>query len=393
MVTGSKPLSVYVHIPFCRTRCTYCAFNTYAGLDALIEPYTDALTREMALLAEHTEVLQAHTLYLGGGTPSLLSPAQVEAIAGAAARHVRLQAGAEITLEANPGTVSPESLAGYRSVGVTRLSLGVQSAHESELKLFGRRHTFEDAATTFQQARRAGFQTISVDLIYGAPTQTLGSWRKTLEAVLAWEPEHVSLYSLTLEPGTALHRRVECGVVPPLDPDLAADMYEDACELLDRAGLQHYEISNWARPGHECAHNRQYWLNQPFLGFGAGAHGGAAGLRYWNVAGVQAYIKRVRQGEPQPFPLTPAVDGYEQIDRPTEMSETLILGLRLVREGVSSAAFAQRYGCTPDDLFRPALVELEQVGLLERQGDRIRLSRRGYLLGNQVFVRLLPEDA
>lgn len=393
VMTGSKPFSVYVHIPFCRTRCAYCAFNTYVGLDALIEPYTDALTREMALLAEDTELLQAHTLYLGGGTPSLLSPAQVEAIVGAAVRHLRLQAGAEITLEANPGSASPQALAGYRSAGVNRLSLGVQSTHESELKLFGRRHTFEDAAMTFQQARGAGFEAISVDLIYGAPTQTLHSWCKTLGAVLAWEPEHVSLYSLTLEPGTPLHQRVERGEVSPPDPDLAADMYEDACELLDRAGLQHYEISNWARPGHECAHNRQYWLNLPFLGFGAGAHGGAAGLRYWNVASVETYIERVRQGKPQPFPLTPAVDGYEQIDRPTEMSETLILGLRLVQEGISSAAFAQRYGCTPDDLFGPEIRELEQLGLLERQGDRIRLSRRGYLLSNQVFVRLLPEDS
>ncbi len=387
----AEMVSLYVHIPFCRTLCTYCAFNTYAGLGALIAPYIEALLQEMRLVAEVAGNLSCHTLYLGGGTPSLLTPEQVKAIVKVAVQYLGLLPQAEITLEANPGTVDVHTLAAYRSARVNRLSLGVQSAHADELRLFGRRHSFEEAAQTFREARAVGFDTISVDLIYGAPLQTLERWRQTLEAVLAWEPDHVSLYCLTLEEGTSLHRRVERGVLPAPDPDLAADMYEVARALLAQAGLQHYEISNWTRPGHECLHNRQYWLNRPFLGFGAGAHGAAAGLRYWNVNPVQEYIERIMQGQPQPFPLSPATAGYEQIDRVLEMSETLILGLRLVREGVRRADFVQRFGCTPEEVFGPALDEAEQLGLLERTDREIRLSERGYLLSNQVFMRLLPE--
>lgn len=387
----AAPLSLYVHIPFCRTLCTYCAFNTYAGLGALIPPYIEALPQEMRMVAEAAGDISSHTLYLGGGTPSLLTPEQVGAIIKAAVQYLGLLPQAEITLEANPGTVDAHTLNAYRSAGVNRLSLGVQSAHADELRLFGRRHSFEEAAQAFRQAREAGFDTISVDLIYGAPLQTLERWRQTLEAVLAWEPDHVSLYCLTLEEGTSLHRRVERGALPAPDPDLAADMYEVARAILAQAGLQHYEISNWARPSHECLHNRQYWLNQPFLGFGAGAHGAAAGLRYWNVSPVHEYIERITRGKPQPFPLSPAAEGYEQIDRALEMSETLILGLRLVREGVRRADFIRRFGCTPEEVFGPALDEAERLGLLERTSTGIRLSERGYLLSNQVFVRLLPE--
>ena len=387
-----ESFSLYVHIPFCRTLCTYCAFNTYAGLGALIAPYVEALRREIALVGEAAGDITSHTLYLGGGTPSLLTPAQVEAVITTAAQHLGLLPEAEITLEANPGTVDTQTLTAYRSAGVNRLSLGVQSAHAEELRLFGRRHSFEEAAQAFRQARIAGFDNISVDLIYGAPYQTLQSWRETLEAVLAWKPDHVSLYCLTLEEGTSLSRRVERGTIPPPDPDLAADMYEEARETLAQAGLQHYEISNWARPGHECQHNRQYWLNRPFLGFGAGAHGAVEGLRYWNVNPVQEYLERMEHGELHRFPLGPATGGYEEIDRALAMSETLILGLRLVREGVSSDDFARRFGCTPDEVFGPALDELERIGLLERTGAAIRLTERGYLLSNQVFVRLLPEE-
>lgn len=386
------PFSLYVHIPFCRTLCTYCAFNTYAGLGALIAPYVDALQREIALIGEAAGDIASHTLYLGGGTPSLLTPAQVEAIITTSMCHLGLLPDSEITLEANPGTVDSQTLIAYRSAGVNRLSLGVQSAHAEELRLFGRRHSFEEAVQAFQQARTAGFDNISVDLIYGAPYQTLQSWRETLKAVLAWEPDHVSLYCLTLEEGTSLYRRVERGTIPAPDPDLAADMYEEAREMLTQAGLRHYEISNWARPGHECRHNRQYWLNRPFLGFGAGAHGAVEGLRYWNVNPVREYLERVAYGEPRPFPLGPAISGCEEIDQALAMSETLILGLRLVREGVHSADFARRFGCTPDEVFGPMLDELERIGLLERTGATIRLSERGYLLSNQVFMRLLPEE-
>ena len=330
-------LSLYIHIPFCRTLCSYCAFNTYAGMGALVEPYLHTLLREMEMVGRAAGGARSHSLYFGGGTPSLLSAGQVRRVITAAQAALGLRGGGEITLEANPGTVDLEKLQAYRAAGVNRLSLGVQSAHAGELRLFARRHTFADAAQAFALARRAGFDDVSVDLIYGAPQQTLVSWGQTLDAVLAWQPDHVSLYALTLEPGTSLKRRVERGRLPAPDDDLAADMYELARAKLQAAGLGHYEISNWARPEHESRHNRQYWLNRPFLGFGAGAHGAAAGLRYWNVNPIQAYTARIDAGEGRPFPLSPAVEGCEEIGTALEMSETVILGLRLAGEGVRRA--------------------------------------------------------
>jgi oxygen-independent coproporphyrinogen-3 oxidase len=254
------------------------------------------------------------------------------------------------------------------------------------------RASFAQAAEAFREAREAGFDNISADLIYGAPYQSLQSWRKSLDAVLAWEPDHISFYSLTLEPDTPLHHRVMRGLVPHPDPDLAADMYDDARERLARAGLKQVEISNWARPGYECQHNRQYWLNRPFLGFGAGAHGAANGLRYWNVDPVPGYIKRVSAGEsvaPR-FPLSPAVADFEIIGERLAMSETMILGLRLVAEGVSKADFARRFGHPPDSIFGPVIANLARTGLLASDRDHLRLTERAYLISNRVFAQFLP---
>ncbi|GAB4478146.1 MAG: radical SAM family heme chaperone HemW [Anaerolineae bacterium] len=385
-----QPISLYAHIPFCSTLCTYCAFNTYAGMGHLIAPFTEALSHEMALVGQEAAGFRAHTLYLGGGTPSLLSPAQVEQIILAARRCFDLQEGAEITLEVNPGSTDLTRLHAYRSAGVNRLSIGVQSADEVELRLFGRRHSFADAHETFSLARAAGFASISLDLIYGAPLQTRRSWRATLKAVLAWEPDHLSLYSLTLEPGTSLTRRVARGRLPEPNPDLAAAMYHDAQELAGAAGLQQYEIANWARPGHESIHNRQYWLNRPYLGFGPGAHGSANRVRYWNIKPVPAYIERVTGGEPQPFPFSPALDDYERLDAALEMAETVILGLRLVREGMSRADFQQRFSQPVEVVYGPVIDSLQSAGLLEVTDQALRLTNRAYLISNRVFMEFLP---
>ncbi len=385
-----QPISLYAHIPFCSTLCTYCAFNTYAGMGHLIAPFTDALCREMVLVGEKAEGCRAHTLYLGGGTPSLLSPVQVEQIIMAARRCFDLQEGGEITLELNPGSTDLTRLKAYRSAGVNRLSIGVQSAHEAELRLFGRRHSFADAHETFRLARAAGFESISLDLIYGAPLQTRRSWRATLKAVLAWEPDHLSLYSLTLEPGTSLALRVERGRIPEPNPDLAAAMYHDAQQLAADAGLQQYEIANWARPGHESIHNRQYWLNRPYLGFGPGAHGSANRVRYWNIKPVPAYIERVTGGESQPFPFSPSLEDYERLDEALEMAETVILGLRLVQEGMSRADFQRRFNRPVEAVYGPAIDSLRGAGLLEVTDQVLRLTDRAYLISNQVFVEFLP---
>ncbi len=387
-------LSLYVHIPFCHTLCTYCAFNTVARQDALIPPYLDALQTEIAQAAAGAGGAPAHTLYFGGGTPSRLAPAQVRAVIAASSEAFALPASAEITLEANPGDLTAERLAGYREAGVNRLSIGVQSAHQSELRLFGRRHTFEEAEAAFTRARSAGFDDISLDLIYGAPQQTLDGWRATLDAVLAWQPEHISLYALTLEPGTSLEKRVARGMLPVPDADLAADMFELAQQRLPAAGLEQYEIASWARPGHQSQHNRQYWLNRPFLGFGAGAHGAAAGVRCWNVDPIETYIARMSDaaaGVAQ-WPLSAAAGGYETIGPALEMAETVILNLRLLQEGVQREAFARRFGQPLDAVFGPTIARLVARGLLTDDGEAVRLTPAAVLVSNRVFVEFLPDD-
>lgn len=381
-------VGLYLHIPFCRTRCSYCSFNTYAGLEHLTEPYLAALQQEIDMSGRGT-IYRVPTVYLGGGTPSLLSPQQIDALLTTCREHFELPSGSEVSIEANPGTVDLEKLRGFRAAGITRLSLGVQSSHAGELELFNRRHTFEEAFQAFQMARQAGYENISIDLIYGAPTQTLESWRASLEHVLRWAPEHISLYSLTVDAGTSLEKQIEQGKLNAPDPDLAADMYDMAREKLDRAGLRQYELSNWAQPGHECQHNRHYWLNEPYLGLGAGAYGTVSGVRYWNTKGIREYIERIKQGDGGRFPPSPAAEGFETIDEWLAMTEMMILGLRLVADGVQRSHFARRFGRTVDEVFGGTVSDLVGLGLLVDDGQTIRLTERAYLISNQVFVRFL----
>ena len=385
-----QPLSIYIHIPFCRVRCTYCAFNTYAGMSDLIPEFVTALCTEIEGVGRAAPSgITSHTLYLGGGTPSLLTPGQVRRIVDSARQSFFLTSDAEITLEANPGTVTLDSLQAYREAGINRLSIGIQSAHEADLKLFGRRHSFEEAEAAFFLARQAAFESISIDLIYGAPYQTLSAWQRTLDTVLRWKPEHIAVYSLILEPGTSLALQVTRGHVPDPDSDLAADMYDLARERLAHEGFLHYEISNWGQPGHQSRHNRQYWLNQPYLGFGPGAHGCALGYRYWNINPVPEYIARLGNGVTQPFPFSPALADSEFIDQPTEMDESIFLGLRLLSEGVNKEAFFSRFGLHIEDRYHKPLKRLIAQDLLIDDGAALRLPASAALISNYVFRKLL----
>lgn len=388
------PLSLYVHIPFCRKRCSYCAFNTYTGLDHLIEPLVQALIAEMKIVRAHLpeSVCKSHTLYFGGGTPSLLTASQVKGIINTARDEFALASAAEITLEANPASVSLENLVSYRNAGVNRISIGVQSIHAKELELFKRDHTFEEAHDTYDLARQAGYENINVDLIYGAPGQSRQNWRESVETLLSWEPEHISLYALSLESGTALSWQVDQGQHPRPDPDLAADMYEDARNLLAKAGFVHYEISNWARPGFESLHNRQYWLNEPFLGFGPGAHSMVNGIRYWNMRPVGEYIERINTGRVADISLSPVCDGSEIVTEEHARADTVILGLRLLNEGLDRGRFRQRHQLGLDDAFGQLLERLENQGLLLDDGARIRLAEHTYLVSNQIFSQFIPEE-
>jgi oxygen-independent coproporphyrinogen-3 oxidase len=392
-------LAVYVHIPFCRQRCSYCDFNTWAGLDRLIEPYTAALASELLFMEQSHEPWQASTLYFGGGTPSLVPAGLLHDILSA----VPLRNGAEISLEANPGTLTPTGLLALRRLGINRLSLGVQSADDDELRLLGRLHDFSAVVDTVRWARAAGLKNQSLDLIYGLPGQNLPGWQHTIGAALALDPSHLSLYALTVEPGTPLARWIEHGRVPEPDPDLAADMYDFARERLAAAGYQHYEISNWCLPGQECRHNLAYWRNLAYLGFGAGAWGhwpqGQTAWRMRNIAHPQAYLDRLQppypeaNTDPSHPPVSPACAEQEITSSPLAMAETMFMGLRLVQEGVSRAAFQARFGRDLIDVYAQPLADLARTGLVEWDSDAIRLTSDALLIGNQVFAAFLPDDS
>lgn len=397
---------VYLHVPFCTHRCAYCDFNTTAGLDHLIPAYVEALCRETRLVAEAwqrraaAEMLRVDSIYFGGGTPSLLPAEHVRRVLRELRQAFDVTPEAEITLEANPGTTAPATLRALRQAGVNRLSLGAQSADPIILRLLERSHDFDHVRQAVSTAREAGFENLSLDLILGVMTQSMESWRRSLQAALALEPEHLSLYMLSVEEGTPLAATVRSGRLPSPDPDLAAEMYEAACETLEAAGFLHYEISNWSRRGREgtpkgtndgwaCRHNLRYWRNQPYLGLGAGAHGSADGLRYSNVLSPQEFIQCLSRSPLGRFPCSPAVAAREAIDEGTAMRETMLMGLRLLDEGVLAEPFRARFGLAPWEAFPDATDRWQAEGLLEVLADRLRLTPRGWLLSNQVFVDLV----
>ncbi|MBN2386633.1 MAG: radical SAM family heme chaperone HemW [Anaerolineales bacterium] len=389
--------SLYLHIPFCRHRCAYCDFNTYAGREALIPAYVAALGQEIETVAlAAPERLQVHTIFFGGGTPSLLRPAQFETILGTIAARFDLVAP-EISIEANPGTCPSADLVSLHSLGINRISFGVQSFHPDELRQLERIHGPFDALDAVRAARRAGFGNLSLDLIYGLPEQTLNRWTTTVKQAVALAPEHLSLYALTVEPGTPFGRWADRGLLPLPDPDLAAGMYDWAGNYLLSRGYEQYEISNWAKPDFECRHNLQYWRNLPYLGFGAGAHGYAGGWRVSNALRIRPYMKRlaVSVADLLPFPFSPAMVMRQPVSRQQEMGETMITGLRLTREGISDPVFAARFGVWLADAFGREIQELVRLGLLEwlsPNADKervLRLTQPGRLLGNQVFLRFV----
>ncbi|MCS7060108.1 MAG: radical SAM family heme chaperone HemW [Anaerolineae bacterium] len=383
-----RSLGLYLHIPFCRSRCTYCDFNTYVGMEDLRAPYVQALCREIRAAAQSHALNPiadsprarptATTIFFGGGTPSILPPAQLAGALRACYEAFDIPPSAEVTVECNPGTVDVDYLRALRSEGVNRLSFGAQTADPNELKMLGREHGFEDVIAAIEASRAAGFDNVSFDLIFGLPHQTLDSWRRTLQVALPLQPDHISLYALTIERGTPLHDQVRRGETPLPDPDAAADMYDLAEDVLGAAGYIHYEISNWCKPGQACAHNLIYWRNEPYFGFGAGAHSSSIRRRWWNVRRPAEYISRLARGE------SPQADG-EDIDERASRGETMVMGLRLLEEGVSYERFASRHGVDMRLVFAESLRAGQEKGLLDMLPDRVRLTRKGRFLSNQVM--------
>lgn len=389
--------SVYIHVPFCARRCQYCDFITYAGMLDLFPAYVNAAAGELSRLgiAAGKGAAPADTVYFGGGTPSLMNARQVGFLLDATSRAFGIEPGAEISLEANPGTLNLEKLEGFRAGGVNRLSLGIQSFSEAELALLGRSHSRLEAEESIRWARQAGFEQISLDLIFGLPGQSLDAWRKTLREALQYYPQHLSVYSLIVEEGTPLEKQIANGRLPKPDDDQAADMYELTQQLLAEAGYTQYEISNWAlNEGCESRHNKAYWKTTPYLGIGAGAHSFARAWRTENVPGIAEYCARIANwSEDLTFPLSAANSQRTELDLRTQMQECMLLGLRLTREGVSLAEFSRRFGLDAREVFAVEIRRLQQRQLIEfaqfPDGPHIRLTRKGIIVGNQAFMEFV----
>ena len=396
MMTDKPSLALYLHIPFCTAKCGYCDFNSYEHLDHLVPAYTPALVRELELWAPAARPYRVDTVFFGGGTPSLTSLDDMSRISAAIREHFDLSPSVEWTLEANPGELTREHLEGLRRLGVNRLSIGVQSLHDDELKALDRIHTASRAIEAIEAARAAGFDNLNLDLIFGLIDQPLGRWQETLERAVSLRPEHLSCYALTVEPGTALHYQVSKGLLPEPDPDIVADQYEWTRERLHRAGYHHYEISNWALPGRDCRHNLVYWAASPYLGFGAGAHSFFAGRRFANLDAPNRYVEAVNESyeerQARGGGTLRQIAGGETPDDATIRSDALILGLRCL-DGVSLTDFEERFGITLEAAFGPAIDRHLALGLLELSEGRVRLTSQGLFLANEVFVDLLPDAA
>ncbi len=364
-------------------------------MEAFLPAYVDALCKEIVQVGGNG--LPVHTIYFGGGTPSVLSLSQFQKILTTIQNVFQVLPGAEISAEANPGTVTLESLDGMRRMGINRLSFGMQSANPEELVFLGRIHDVDAVNKSVSWARSAGFDHLSLDLIFGLPGQTMRQWQNTVEYAISLQPEHISFYGLTIEDGTPLGKWLERGLVEAPDPDAGADMYEWAAERLEKAGFRSYEISNWAlldpiRGWMQCRHNMQYWRLQPYFGLGAGAHGYLDGIRTVNASQIGAYIQKMQAGGPQTTPGSSATVELKAISRWEQAEEMMMMGLRMTHEGVDEGEFFDRFGISLEEAFPRQIQKLIQEGLLEwvtMDGRHLRLTRRGWLLGNQVFMEFV----
>jgi oxygen-independent coproporphyrinogen-3 oxidase len=371
-------LGLYVHIPFCSAICNYCNFNRGLFDAELKEQYVKAVLREIAAQGDNSA---ADSIYFGGGTPSLLEPADVEAIINACCSRFAIGADVEITLEANPETVTPERLLGFRRAGVNRISYGVQSFRDDELKRLTRLHSAARASQAFGMARAAGFENISLDLMMWLPQQTIRQWLESVDALISLGPDHASLYILELYPNAPLRETMARGNWSLAPDDDAADMYLEAMGRLDAAGYHQYEISNVAKPGCESRHNLKYWTDGEWLGFGCGAHSTRRAVRWKNVASTTEYIAAVMSGG-QLAAESRTLSPHEALE------EALITGLRLSR-GIDVNTVKARYGVDVWDIYRRHLEQFREAGVLIYDGRLLRLPRAGMLLANEIAAKFL----
>lgn len=392
-----QPLSIYIHIPFCKRKCLYCDFLSAPACEQERESYVEALLREIPSMAGKCREYKVISVFFGGGTPSLLSAEQMERVMNAVKKNYNLMHDAEISMECNPATATFDTLRAYKESGINRLSIGLQSANEEELKALGRIHDYKQFLQTYEDARRAGFTNINVDLMSALPGQTLASYEETLQKVIALSPEHISAYSLIIEEGTPFYERygenrvneggqnMECTALYPHlpDEDTERQMYHRTGEILERAGYQRYEISNYAKEGYECRHNLTYWTGIDYIGFGIGAASYFRGYRYKNISDIRSY---------QQVSFMPEADmWHEEIELLSEkdlMEEFMFLGLRL-KKGISEQEFKDKFGKNVGEVYQRVLSRLTEEGVLEQKNGRIYLSEKGTDVANYVMAEFL----
>ena len=379
----TEPAGLYIHIPFCIRKCPYCDFYSLADL-SLKNAFTEALAQEMRFYAG--QGVSVDTLYIGGGTPSVLNPGEIECILTQVQRCFNVLPDVELTLEVNPGAVSAGSLSDYRRCGVNRINIGVQSFQNRVLGFLERIHSAEDAADSIRRARRAGFSNIGLDLIYGVPGQTEASWLSDLEAAVSFRPEHLSCYMLSYEKGTPLERSLRQGRFKPLPEERVAGLYLKTTEWLAQNGYIQYEVSNFARSGqggagYRSRHNQKYWSFAPYLGLGPSAHSFLEPVRFWNPRSVQSYVGRLNAGKL-------AIEDKETLTVEQQLMETVLLGLRTIA-GICMDRFHEKFKLNFLEMFQAVLPELEEAGLLKMEKNRCFLTRHGMLLLDSIVDRLI----
>ena len=377
----TEPSSLYIHIPFCVSKCPYCSFVSWPGMDSLHQRYVAALLREAEELSHTVSVQPLSTLFLGGGTPTILTGQELAAIVTACKGMFGFASQAEISIEANPKTIDLAKLTLLRRSGINRLSIGVQSLQDSELQHLGRPHSADDAITAVRLARSAGFDNISLDLMYGIPGQDHKSWQQSLEQALSLKPDHLSLYELTAEPGTPYYQQLEQGLLALPDEEEIAAMDQITATLCRQAGLAQYEISNYARAGQECRHNINYWQNGPYMALGAGAVACWDGRRRQKTRDPLLFCEQIETGKS-------VVQEEECLEPAASFRETVIMGLRM-NQGVSKESLQKRYGMELNDCYGKILIRLIDQGLLQMTATHLRLTARGRIFANQVMAELV----